>query len=76
MNFYSNGSTKDSGYYKNGLKDGVWIHRDNNGDWRVGAYKNSVRSGDWKQYDAKDRLQYIIFYNKKGMEEWRKKIRN
>ncbi|HEY6504227.1 MAG TPA: hypothetical protein VIZ28_09660 [Chitinophagaceae bacterium] len=76
MNFYSNGSTKDSGYYRNGLKDGIWIHRDDNGAWLMGMYKNSVRSGDWKQYDAKGRLVSIIFYNKKGTEEWRKKIRS
>lgn len=75
MNFYSNGAVRDSGYYKNGLRDGVWIHREENGAWLMGAYKNSLKSGDWKQYNAKGKLESVIFYNKKGNEEWRKKLR-
>ncbi|MBL7740014.1 MAG: hypothetical protein JNK14_12415 [Chitinophagaceae bacterium] len=74
MNFYSNGAVKDSGYYKNGLKDGIWIHREESGSYVTGVYKNSLKTGDWKQYDAKGKLQYFIFYDKKGREEWRKRI--
>lgn len=76
MNFYSNGITKDSGYYKNGLKEGIWIHRDDKGTWMMGAYRNSVKTDDWKQYDARGKLLHIIFYDKKGTEQWRKKIRS
>jgi antitoxin component YwqK of YwqJK toxin-antitoxin module len=77
MNFFSNGTAKDSGYYKNGLRDGIWIHTEAAGNsYLLGAYKNGIRQGDWKQYDASDKLMTIIYYNKKGEEEWRKKIRD
>jgi hypothetical protein len=77
MNFFDNGNIKDSGYYKNGLRDGIWIHQDAaDNSYMSGVYKNGVKQGDWKQYDAKDRLITFIFYNKKGEEEWRKKIRD
>jgi antitoxin component YwqK of YwqJK toxin-antitoxin module len=64
---------RDSGYYKNGLKDGVWVHRNSiGGSWFSGAYKNGMRQYEWKQYDAAGKLMAIIFYNKEGREERRK----
>jgi hypothetical protein len=37
MNFYADGSLKDSGYYKNGLRDGVWIQRSPDGSCSSGC---------------------------------------
>jgi antitoxin component YwqK of YwqJK toxin-antitoxin module len=77
MNFFSDGRTRDSGYYKNGLRDAIWLQRNvNDNSYFIGAYKNGIQQGDWKQYNATGKFIAIIFYNKKGEEEWKKKIRN
>ncbi len=73
MNFFDNGVTKDSGYYKNGLRDAVWMHRTSDGVWQ-GAYKNGVRISQWKLYNEAGKLRLIIFYNQNGKEEGRKKM--
>lgn len=74
MNFFENGATKDSGYYKNGLRDGVWTHHTPDGIWR-GAYKNGVRYNEWKLYSEDGKLRLLIFYNRNGKEEGRKLVR-
>jgi antitoxin component YwqK of YwqJK toxin-antitoxin module len=74
-NYFSNGMLKDSGYYKDGLKEGIWIHRNSlAGSWFTGTYKNGMRQYEWKQYNASGRLILLIFYNKMGDEERRKQI--
>lgn len=76
MNFFSGGIAKDSGYYKNGLKEAVWLHRNSpTGNYYIGTYKNGLPVKEWKLYDEAGRLLSIIFYNKEGREEWRKDIR-
>jgi antitoxin component YwqK of YwqJK toxin-antitoxin module len=75
MNFFSDGQVKDSGYYKNGLRDGVWIHRDASGNFLMGAYANGLKQGDWKQYNKDDRLVSVIVYDNKGKEKWRKRFK-
>ncbi|OSZ77528.1 hypothetical protein CAP36_14200 [Chitinophagaceae bacterium IBVUCB2] len=76
MNFFAGGIARDSGYYKNGLRDGVWLHRNSAaGYYFIGSYKNGSPVKEWKQYDEDGRLYAIIFYNKEGREEWTKKIR-
>lgn len=73
MNFSKNGQVKDSGYYKNGLRDGIWIHRNETDHSSLsGQYKNGIKNGEWKQYNASGRLMTFIFYNNKGEEQWRK----
>jgi antitoxin component YwqK of YwqJK toxin-antitoxin module len=77
MNFFSDGRTRDSGYYKNGLKDGIWLHRDGQDNTcLVGVYRNGLRQGEWKQYNAAGKFIAVIIYNKDGVESWRKKLRN
>jgi len=50
MNFFPNGIAKDSGYYKNGLREAVWLHRNSpGGSYFTGAYKNGLRYREWKQ---------------------------
>jgi antitoxin component YwqK of YwqJK toxin-antitoxin module len=75
MNFFSDGRAKDSGYYKNGLREGIWLQRNTDNSYLTGVYKNGMQQGDWKQYNANGRFIAVIFYNKKGEEEWRKRIR-
>lgn len=76
INYFRNGLVKDSGYYKDGLKDGVWLHRNSEaGSSFVGAYKNGMRQYEWKQYDASGKLTTLVFYTSTGKEEGRKIIR-
>jgi len=75
MNYFADGSVKDSGYYKNGLRYGKWIHRDLAGsNWQQGAYNNGDRIKEWKVYNNDNRLLELIFYNNNGLVNWRKKI--
>jgi antitoxin component YwqK of YwqJK toxin-antitoxin module len=75
INYFTGGLVKDSGYYKNGLKEGLWIHRNSPGGyWFTGAYKNGMRLLEWKQFDANGKLILLIFYNRMGQEMGRKKM--
>jgi antitoxin component YwqK of YwqJK toxin-antitoxin module len=67
MNFYPNGSVKDSGYYKNGLREGHWEEWTENGSTRMsGGYHHGKRSGTWAYYDAGGKLRSLTSYNRKG----------
>lgn len=75
MNFFPNGIVKDSGFYKNGLRDGVWLHRNYpNGLYYVGTYSNGVKVKQWRAYMPSGKLMGIIFYNNKGEEENRRRM--
>ena len=75
MNFFPDGQVKDSGYYQNGLRQGVWIHRDTpTGGSRMGAYKNGNRIKDWRVYAPSGKLAGIIFYNNNGEEQGRRRF--
>jgi len=73
MNFYDNGNVKDSGYYKSGIRDGVWIEGINNeeGYW-TGNYSKGIKTGTWKRFNQQNKMmEFIVFRN--GREDWRKK---
>jgi hypothetical protein len=75
MNYYSNGQVKDSGYYKEGLKNGVWLHRTAaNGSYWKGAYKHGHHVSEWKLYNVSGKLILLVFYNHSGEELWRKEM--
>lgn len=75
MNFYPDGSVKDSGYYKNGLREGVWEERVNNGKIKAqGFYYRGHKSDTWKYYDANGELKYLETYNKNGKLMYRKEF--
>jgi len=75
MNFFPGGQIRDSGYYKNGLRTGKWIHRDSaDGPWYQGAYQNSIKIKEWKYYDKNNKLLELIFFDNRGHVNWRKKI--
>lgn len=75
MNFFPGGVIKDSGYYKNGVRTGKWIHRDSaDGYWYQGAYQNNIKIKEWKCYDKNNKLLELIFFDNKGHLNWQKKI--
>lgn len=73
MNFYPDGKAKDSGAYRNGLKEGVWIESgDNEEEFWTGAYSHGWRNGSWKRYNRQKRLLELVAY-RSGKPEWTKK---
>ncbi len=67
MNFFPNGMAKDSGYYKNGLREGHWEHWLSKGLLRAsGSYTHGKRSGTWSYYDPQGRIRSLATYNRKG----------
>lgn len=76
MNFFANGQAKDSGYYKDGLRYGKWMHRDAaGGSWWEGAYQDGTRVKEWKLYNSHGKLKEIAIYQK-GEISWRKTFNN
>lgn len=72
LNYADNGALLDSGYYKNGLRDGIWIEWSADRTERgTGAYHHGQRDREWKYYDTHNRLLYIIVY-KQGQKKFRK----
>jgi len=77
MNFFPDGQVKDSGYYENGLRQGVWVHREApDSTSQMGAYKNGFRIKEWKIYTPSGKLLGMIFYNNNGEEYNRKDFDN
>jgi antitoxin component YwqK of YwqJK toxin-antitoxin module len=73
INYFSNGITRDSGYYKNGLRDGVWIQRDQPGaSFTRGSYNHGTRVKGWRTYDDDGKLVSMHFYNNRGQLIWKK----
>jgi antitoxin component YwqK of YwqJK toxin-antitoxin module len=73
MNFYPNGAVKDSGYYKNGLREGHWEEWVASGNIRSsGRYIHGKKTGTWSFYDNAGRLRSLITYNRKGIAEHQK----
>jgi len=70
MNFYESGHRKDSGHYKNGLRDGIWIESNTEGLHWTGTYSNGIKTGTWKQYNGKRLLEMVEYRN--GREQWRR----
>jgi antitoxin component YwqK of YwqJK toxin-antitoxin module len=77
VNYFQGGVIKDSGYYKDGLKQGKWLHRDSaEGGYWHGTYEQGVKTKEWKYYDRAGKMISIIVYDARGRESWRKRIRN
>jgi len=75
MNFSADGIVIDSGYYRNGLRNGVWVHRDIEKDLKFkGIYVNGVKVKEWKSYNASGKLQELTFYTSSGTLKWRKRF--
>lgn len=74
MNYYENGAVQDSGYYNQGLRNGLWEHHLADGTFWRGLYKNGTRINDWKYYTAEGKVQLFILYDEKGNELRRKQL--
>jgi antitoxin component YwqK of YwqJK toxin-antitoxin module len=73
INFFPDGMLKDSGYYKNGLREEVWIEYSTSGNvFTTGTYKNGKRIGGWKYYNANGSLLRIDEYNSRGVKVFSK----
>ena len=76
INYFITGLAKDSGYYQNGLRHGVWIHRDGpNGNTERGVYEHGIKVKMWRTYDSNGQLLSIVQYTSKGEPGWRKSFR-
>jgi hypothetical protein len=76
MNFFSNGAVRDSGYYKDGLRTGKWVHYESPGGKSLqGRYEHGNRIKDWKIYNKDQRLTEVLHYDNKGIVQWQKKIK-
>lgn len=73
MNYFSSGIVKDSGYYKNGLREGAWVHQMNSRTFWKATYKNGKPSGEWKEYLLNGQLVQLIHFDTNGKETWRKR---
>lgn len=72
INFFTNGQTRDSGVYKDGLRSGHWVHRDQPGGFIYsGSYQQGVKNQQWKVYHPDGRLSELIEY-RRGEIIWRK----
>lgn len=74
MNYFENGAIQDSGYYKEGLRSGLWEHHLANGTYWRGLYKNGIHVKDWKCFTREGKLLMFILYNEKGKEVYRKQF--
>ncbi len=76
MNFYPDGATKDSGYYKNGVRDGIWEEWIDDGAIRSsGVYKRGVRRNEWRYFSRDGKLLYLLLYNQQGKVKDRIQLR-
>lgn len=61
--FYDNGQVKETGYFVNNTKDGVWETYSENGTKTSEAnYSNGVKNGNWNMWNEEGNLTYHIVY--------------
>jgi antitoxin component YwqK of YwqJK toxin-antitoxin module len=75
VNYFPNGTIKDSGNYKNGLPEGLWIKwTDDKQFYWKGYYQHGLKNSEWKLYSSDAKLIRIVFYrNDKYL--WRKDLK-
>ncbi len=62
--WYPDGNLKDSGYYSNNFRNGIWIEWIESGKIRsLGEYKNDWKKGLWKFYNTNGKLLYLRRYS-------------
>lgn len=71
MNYDAEGKVVDSGYYRNGLREGVWQMHTADGQLLRGHYKHGQRRGVWRSYDSSGKLVRVTEYSKRG-DVWSK----
>lgn len=72
INYFEDGSLRDSGEYVNGLRNGLWLEStpDETGFWQ-GPYHNGFREGTWKLLTRSGQVTRMVHY-KKGEIIWDK----
>lgn len=74
INYFESGQIKDSGYYKNGLRTGVWIESlSNETEYWMGNYSNGIKTGTWKRFNSNKRMLELVDY-RKGKPGFRKEF--
>lgn len=72
VNYFPDGSVKDSGVYRNGLPEDLWIKwTDDKKFYWKGYYHHGMKNKEWKLYSSTGRLIRILFF-KDGKYVWRK----
>jgi len=74
-NYFPDGSVKDSGNYKNGLPEGMWIKwTDDKKFWWEGHYHHGAKNKEWKLYNTNNKLISIVSF-REGKLLWRKDMK-
>ena len=74
-NYFPDGSVKDSGNYKNGLPEGLWIKwTDDKQYYWNGFYHHGLKNKEWKLYASNGKLVRIVSY-REGKYLWRKDMK-
>ena len=75
INYFPDGTIKDSGKYRDGLPEGLWIKWtiDKQFYWE-GYYQHGMKNKEWKLYSANRRLIRIVSY-RQGKYMWRKDMK-
>ena len=67
ISYFPDGTIQDSGYYKYGLKEGIWQEWQENGQIKMaGYYHNGYKEGIWKYYNNTGKLIALQEYKAKG----------
>jgi antitoxin component YwqK of YwqJK toxin-antitoxin module len=73
--YFPDGAIKDTGNYKNGLPEGLWIKwTDDKQFYWHGHYVHGKKNKEWKLYSSADKLIRILYF-KNGTYLWRKDMK-
>lgn len=63
--FYPSGIVKEERFYKNGVRDSLWITWSEQGvKLAVASFKNDLKDGNWVIWDEKGTKRYEMYYRK------------
>ena len=75
VNYFSDGSIKDTGNYKNGLPEGLWINwTDDKQFYWKGYYQHGLKDKEWKLYAANGKLIRLVAW-REGKLLWKKNMK-
>ena len=75
VNYFPDGAVKDSGMYRNGLPEDLWIKwTDDKQFYWEGHYHHGARNKEWKLYAANGKLIRIVSF-REGKFFWRKDLK-
>jgi hypothetical protein len=74
VNYFPGGAVKDSGNYKDGLPEGLWLKwTDDKKYYWKGYFQHGHKNKEWKLYTANDKLVRVVLYEN-GKLLWRKNM--